>query len=422
MIGGEMNNIGIIKSTKFKNNAISLVIPVEMGDNVTGYNVLSDVLKRGTRDFKTSSDIARYLQEMYGAFFDIHLNKIGNKLFIVFYVGFLDNRFTLYNEDLWDKAVYLINEVLYHPLLEKRVFKKDIVEQEMTNHRLYIESVYDDKGHYSMNRVMELGLMDSYRIPEYGTLEELDKLDEKVLHELWTELLKKEAFAYATGNITDKDEIEGKLKSIAILGNAKDTLNPKKENKRVFNLGNREIFEKMKINQGKMSLLYNTNTTIFEGDYFALVIFNSIFGGGAHSKLFNEVREKNSLAYSIYSTFDKFAGVMSIGSGVDFKNFGKVRKLIDVELGKMKNGEFSAEEMAMAKTKTISSLKSMEDSMYNTSNYLIALRVFGIDYEVSDVLKGVESVTKERVMEVAEKMEFIAAHYLDKEEDNHGNI
>ena len=46
-----MENIGIIKTSKFKNNAISLVIPVEMSDNVTGYNVLSEVLKRGTSAF-----------------------------------------------------------------------------------------------------------------------------------------------------------------------------------------------------------------------------------------------------------------------------------------------------------------------------------------------------------------------------------
>lgn len=417
-----MENIGIIKTSKFKNNAISLVIPVEMSDNVTGYNVLSEVLKRGTSAFKTSSDIARYLQEMYGALFDIHLSKIGNKLFIVLYVGFLDNRFTLYKEDLWDKAIYLINEVLYHPLAEGGAFNETIVEQEKTNHRLYIESVYDDKGHYSMNRVMELGLHDSYRTPEYGTLDELEKLDGNVLYELWKGLLRKEAFAYASGNITDQDEIEGKLKGIAILGNGKERIQTKKDNVRVFNRENKEIYEKMKINQGKMSMLFNTNTTIFEGDYFALVIFNSIFGGGANSKLFNEVRETHSLAYSIYSTFDKFAGVMSIGSGVDFKNFKKVRKLIDIELEKMKSGDISDEEMNMAKTKCISTLKSMEDSMYNTSNYLIALRVFGINYEVEDVISGLRAVTKERVMEVAKKIEFIASHYLDKEEEDHGNL
>ena len=51
-----MSNIEIIQTSKFKNNTISLVIPVEMDDSVTGYNVLTEVLKRGTKSFKTSSE------------------------------------------------------------------------------------------------------------------------------------------------------------------------------------------------------------------------------------------------------------------------------------------------------------------------------------------------------------------------------
>ena len=413
-----MQNVGIIKTSKFKNNAISLVVPVGMDENVTGYNVLAQVLKRGTRAFSTSSEIARYLQDLYGANFDIGLNKVGDKLFIIFYVSFMDNRFTLYNEDLWDKAIHLLNEVIYHPLLREEDFPQEIIEQEILNHRLYIESIYDDKGHYSMNRVMEIGLLDAYRIPEHGTLEELDRIDRKSLLMLWEELKSKEAFCYASGNITDEEETKDKLASLKILGNVSAGNAPATPGQRRFNRDSGDVYEKMKINQGKMSLLYNTNTTIFEGDYFALVMFNSIFGGGAHSKLFNEVREKNSLAYSIYSSFDKFAGVMTIGAGIDFRNFTKAKELIDVELGKMKSGEFSSDEIEVSRTKIISSLLSMEDSMYNTSNYLIALRVFGIGYSVEDVIEGISKVTKERIMAVAGNIEYICAHYLDGEESN----
>ena len=66
-----MKNIGIIKTDKFKNNAISLVIPVGLEENVTGYNVMAQLMKRGTKAFSSSSAIARYLQELYGSVFDI---------------------------------------------------------------------------------------------------------------------------------------------------------------------------------------------------------------------------------------------------------------------------------------------------------------------------------------------------------------
>ncbi len=410
-----MENIEIIQTHKFKNNAISIVVPVDMDEQVTGYNVLAEVLKRGTGEFKTSSEISRYLQDMYGAIFDIGLKKIGDKLFIMFYVTFLDHRFTLNGENLFAKAVHLLNEVMLNPLFIHEDFDDEIIAQEIMNHRLYIESVYDDKGHYSMERVLEIGLLDSYKIPDHGTLEELDKITKDSLITLWKDLNQKHAFCYVSGNLENEEEVKAEISKLDILKNPMKDESKSSRGKRIFNRDNKENYEKMKINQGKMSLLYNTNISIFDGDYFALVVFNSIFGGGAHSKLFNEVREKHSLAYSIYSTFDKFAGVMTVGGGIDFKNFTKTKQLIDEELLKMIEGHISDEEMTMAKTKVISSLKAMEDSMYNTSNYLIALRVFGIPYTVESVILGIETVTKERIMEVAQGIEFIAAHYLDGE-------
>lgn len=288
---------------------------------------------------------------------------------MIFYVSFLDNRFTLYKEDLWDKAIFLLEEVLYHPLFVREDLSAEIISQELDNHRLYIESVYDDKGHYSMNRVVEIGVLDEYRIPEYGTLEELDGVTPKVLEKLWEDLLKKPAFCYASGNIEDEAAISDKLSMLKILKDEPEEQSEVSYGERSFIERADIVYEPMKINQGKMSLLYKTNTTIFSGDYFALAVFNSIFGGGAHSKLFNEVREKHSMAYSIYSSFDKFAGVMTIGKlGVDFTKFDRTKELIDEELQKMIDGEFSNEEMEIARTKMISTIHSMEDSMYNTSN------------------------------------------------------
>ena len=114
------------------------------------------------------------------------------------------------------------------------------------------------------------------------------------------------------------------------------------------------------------------------------------------------------MLYNIHYKFFKFKILLNL-----VKYYRVV--FLNEELLKMMHGEITDEEMFMAKTKVISSLKSMEDSMYNTSNYLIALRVFGIPYTVESVISGIEKVTKERVVDVAKGIEFIAAHYLDGE-------
>ena len=55
-------------------------------------------------------------------------------------------------------------------------------------------------------------------------------------------------------------------------------------------------------------------------DYEASVLFASVLGGGANSKLFNEIREEKSLSYYIYAKLDKFKSIMLIASGINTTN------------------------------------------------------------------------------------------------------
>ena len=55
--------------------------------------------------------------------------------------------------------------------------------------------------------------------------------------------------------------------------------------------------ERQNLNQGKLSMGFRTKTRYGDDDYYALMVYNGILGGGAHSKLFSNVREKASLAY-----------------------------------------------------------------------------------------------------------------------------
>ena len=97
----------------------------------------------------------------------------------------------------------------------------------------------------------------------------------------------------------------------------------------------------MDVTQGKLSIGLRTNISPLDNDYWALLVGNSIFGSGAHSKLFNNVREKLSLAYYAYSRISRYNSVMLIGSGIEFENFKKAKKEILFQLEAVKKGDFS---------------------------------------------------------------------------------
>lgn len=411
-----MQNIEILKTDKFKNNILSIVIPVDLDSKVTGYNILLNILKRGSKTFSSSSQISTYLQDMYGANVLMDISKRGNKLFISLYASFLHSDYTLYKEDLWEKAIYLLNDILYNPNLKNNLFDESIVNQEIENHKREISGKSDDKTRYSLTRLIENSMDDNYKIPEYGTLEDLDKIDNEFLFKIYNELINKETFIYVSGNITDTKDLTKKLGKIKTPEKANMVTSDIKNQKALFNLNNKEVKEYMKVSQGKISSLYNAKVTVFDKDYFAFSVFNSIFGGGPHSKLFNDIREKNSLCYYIFSSFDKFKGIMTVLSGVESKNFQKVNELIDKNIKEMRQGDFSESDIDIAKSKIINGLRSMEDSMFSTIRYLTSLRIYGIDYTVDDIIKGIQDVTKKEIIEASKKISHVSTHYLMEEE------
>lgn len=79
-----------------------------------------------------------------------------------------------------------------------------------------------------------------------------------------------------------------------------------------------EKTERLDVTQGKLSLGFFTDITAKDPRYPALVLAATVFGGGATSKLFTNVREKMSLCYYASASFEKFKGVLSVSSGVEF--------------------------------------------------------------------------------------------------------
>lgn len=408
-----MENLIFIEEKKFKNNAISITIPFEMDYRVTDYNLIAAILKRGCNKYKNTKDIWVKLQELYGAVFDIVVSKKGEMLFMNFYISFLNNKYSFEEEDLLKEAIAFLKEIIENNYIENGCFNEAYFNQEKQNLKDLINSKVDDKTNYAMDRVEEICTEgEPYAIYKYGELERLDNIEVKALTDLWIDIKKtKTAWAFLCGDF-DKDKVKEYISNIAMLSNKIESTN-----KEPFNYKNKDVKivrEPMEVSQGKLSLCYRTYNNIFEGDYFALSLMSSVLGGGPHSKLFNEVREKNSLAYYSYSFIEKFKGILTISSGVDFKNFEKAKDIILKQVEAIKAGEISDEELESSKSKIMTSLNSIRDSQYSTLDYISALRINNIDYSLEEVIDGIKAVDKERIIKVAKDLELGAIHYIDK--------
>ena len=394
-----------LKTNKFKTNLCALFITVPLNkETVTKNALLVSVLRRGTKKLNTQEDIAKKLEGMYGAGFNCGVDKIRNYQTLKFYLETIDNSYTFEKENLLQDGVDLLLEIVFDPLIENGTFKKEYVEQEKENLAKIISSRQDNKALYAKDRcIEEMFENEPYSLYKYGMLDKIKELNETNLYEYYQELIKNSKIdLYISGeNIDDvklPDIKSSKLNNITIKHNAHTKPKVVKEN--------------LDVTQGKLIIGLNTP----EENKEVVSMYNTILGGGANSKLFQNVREKASLAYSASSSYIRRQNTILIRTGIEIENYDKALEIIKKQLQEMKNGNITDDEFNAAKELIISSVNLIPESAEDMIAYYFDQRIFGDDLKITEYEEKLKNVTKEQVIEVAQKVSIDTIYFLKKGE------
>ncbi len=139
----------------------------------------------------------------------------------------------------------------------------------------------------------------------------------------------------------------------------------------------------------------------------ALYVLNAILGGGVSSRLFQEIRERRGLAYSIYSSpsFYQDGGLFTIYAGTGAKSAPQVVELIFKELKKLKEKGIVREELTKAKEHIKGSLLLSTESSSSRMNRLAKDELyFGHHFSLEEVIRRIRGVTLQRVHDVADTL------------------
>ena len=390
-----------LQSNKFKTNLVALFITVPLTkENCTKNALLTSVLRRGTNNLKTQEEISKRLEELYGAGFNCGVDKLGNYHVLKFYLETLENTYTLNNENLLQEGINLLLDIVFNPLVENNGFNKVYVEQEKLNLQKLIESRKDNKALYAKERCLENMFSDeSYALYKYGLVEDLTNINEINLYAYYKELLKNcKIDLYVTGNnIDDINLPEIQSKNLPQIENLH--VAPERPNK---------IYESQDITQGKLIIGLDIDDT----NKPAISMYNTILGGGANSKLFQNVREKASLAYSAGSSYIRRKNVILIQTGIEIENYDKAVKIIEEQLQDMKNGKISDEEFNSAKQLITSSIELIEESKEDMITFYFDQNLFDEHLNVTEYKEMIKKVTKEDVIKVAQKVKEDTIYFL----------
>ena len=404
-----------IKTEKFKTNLIAIMLTTKLNrENVTKNALIPAVLRRGTKNLTTQEEINKKLEEMYGATLDCGLDKTGDNQVLKFYIETVNDEFLPQDADnMLKESLEKIFEFVFNPYLENNGFKKEYVEQEKENLKQIIEGKIDNKARYSLDRCIEEMYKDQpFGLYKYGYVEDMKDINEKNLYEYYQQLInecKIDIFVSGiideeTENIIKNNENIIKLKDRKPQYNQPDIIAKKSEKENY-------VKESMDVTQGK--LIIGMDLDIGDDNLrFDVMIYNSIFGGSANSKLFQNVREKASLAYTASSSYYRFKNNIFINCGIEIKNYEKALEIIKQQIEDMKKGDFTDEEVENAKKGIIASIKTIDDEQDTEITYFFSQELSKSKCNIEQYMDRISEVTKDKVVDIANKVSINTVYFL----------
>ena len=409
-----------IKTEKFKTNLISVFLSMPITrENVTKNALISAILRRGSMNMPTLLEISKTLEEMYGASFDNGIDKTVDNQILKFYIETINDNYIPHNgENMLKTSIEKLLEIVFNPLIKDGGFNENYVKQEKENIKRIIKGKTDNKAMYATERcIEEMYKNESFGLYKYGYIEDLENIDAKNLYKYYKKMISTcKIDIFISGNVDEQTaEILKENENIKKLQERKPktTFEVSKKEK----VEEKEIIEQMDVTQGKIVIGMDLTLEDIKQKYDAIV-YNAILGGTANSKMFQEVREKASLAYSAGSTYLRYKGNIFIKCGIEIKNYKKALEIIRKQLKDMQNGIFTDEDIENAKKSIISGIRSIDDEQDKEITYFFGQELTNEKISTEEYIKNIEKVAKEDIIKIANSLQINTIYFLkNKEED-----
>ncbi|KPU28332.1 hypothetical protein TR13x_03070 [Caloranaerobacter sp. TR13] len=409
-------NLNLITTDKFKSNLISVyIVRPLLRSEVTKNALLPMVLKRGTKNYNTFVDIQKKLEDLFGANLSIDVAKKGERQVIRFTLEGPNDKYVTIN-NLIGEMIKVLNEIINNPLLVNGCFLDEYVNQEKENLKKKIESRINDKKTYSVDRcIEEMCKNERYSLYKHGYVEDLKDIDSQTLYKHYLTVLKSSPIEVCVVGDIDTDTVTEtfienfEIKRDKVIDIQRESVIKEIHTKNL-------VREEMDINQGKLTLGFRTNIPYEDRLYEPLLVMSNILGGGPNSKLFMNVREKESLAYYIYSRVLKYKSLLIISSGIEFANYQKTLDIIKEQVEDMKLGKFSESEIEQSKKSLTTSIKSVKDNNFSLSDYYLSNILANDNRDIDEIIEIIQNVSKDEIVEAAKKLKLDTIYFLTKRE------
>ena len=410
-------NIYAVKTNHFKTVHMEILFRDDVNkEDMMAKTFLVDLMTDCSNKYHNRKEVVKKLEELYQASFYGVSNKFGYVSTASFVLTFL-NPMYVKDKNYLEEVINLPFEMILKPFVNAEEF--DIKNFNIIKNKLHDEilSVNEDINRVALKKGLKLlgDTPSSYGI--LGTLEELEEITPKKLYMAYQKLINSKCDIFIVGNI-DMDEVANiiyKCFKYPVINTKEYNLYVDNQVKKV-----KKVKESSKFLETSLVNIYSLNNLDRKEKITTFYFYNYLMGGGLNSKLYQLLREKNSLCYGVKSLYLKYDNLLVINTSLKKKDVNKAKKLINQALKEMEDGKFSDEELNSAKESFIFSLNLALDNLGGIMNNYI-FNVLDDLPLIDERIKLIKDIKREDIINVAKKIKPNISFVLEGEEENGNN-
>ena len=381
--------------------------------SATDAAVLPLVLERGYAGCPDMTELSRKLARLYGADLGVDQSSAGIDRVLTVDICGIKDRFALEGEALTREYAALALGTAFHPYFVGGVFDPEAVTIEKQMLKKALEDEINEKRIYCQRQAnREFFGSSPAGIRQEGYLDEVDGLTADAVTRAYARMVEQaqiEVFVLGA----DVDAVAQRLRTaLSGLRRAPEELPapiamPAEEP--------RSFEEPLPTVQGKLCMLFTPGEPFAPQDLSALRVAVALLGGTPTSRLFQNVREKQSLCYYCAASYTSLTGALCVDSGVEHANAAAARESILKELAALCAGPVEDGELADTKRALKNQLAAVGDTLQGLEGWYFAERMRGADKAPEQVAAEVDAVTADDVRRVLSSFRLSVCYTLTKE-------
>ncbi|MBR3841594.1 MAG: insulinase family protein [Erysipelotrichales bacterium] len=408
-------NIQIIKSDKFKTDHIAVRYVLDLSaKKASARSLLAMMLTNRTAKYPTNKELTNYLDMNYGINVFMNTYSLGGGHLLDVRTSAISD---LYIEnDSLNKQLDLIDEVVFNPLVDSEgLFDDELFEEAKMILLSKITRRNDDPATYAMDKACKLfGKGSLFSVSVLGSEEQVQALTKEMVKDAYYDMLHKARVDVTIISSLPEDEVESCVRKHKFAYETSDNVGIFYDYK-INDAVSEE--ETRRIDQTSLILGWYSGIKPIDDEYYALKLANIIIGGDSTSFMFQEIREKNSLCYNVYSSVFSIDGFMVAYAGISYENKDKTAKMMRDIIEEVKKGEID-EQLETAKLLYCNSLLTQYDSASGMLNFEYQQNILGLHRNLDEVIDRISAVTKEQVIDVVNRLTYLGEFTLKEVNDN----